>query len=138
MKIMTMMAASSFAARKKSSTEPIYILSTFSTRPSLQVSKTRLCFKITAKVYCVSDVTLVAQLSMDRLQMLLGLLEHWDGPASISLYLSDAEARQLVMFVQESPIFSRRTDIGIHVVYKEGVNTRPILVTVAHLCRIQI
>lgn len=67
-----------------------------------------------------ADVTLVAQLSMDRLQMLVGLLEHWDGPASIAVYLSDAEAYQLTSFLQETSVLSRRKDVAYHVVYKEG------------------
>ena len=40
------------------------------------------------------EVTLVAQLSMDRLHMVESLCNQWRGPMSLSLYLSDAETEQ--------------------------------------------
>ena len=66
------------------------------------------------------DVTLVAQLSMDRLHMVESLCSQWKGPISLSLYLSDAEADQLVRFVQNSAVLSKRKTISYHVVYKES------------------
>ena len=66
------------------------------------------------------DVTLVAQLSMDRLHMVESLCNQWKGPISLSLYLSDAEADQLVKFVQNSAVLSKRKTISYHVVYKES------------------
>ena len=45
------------------------------------------------------DVTLVAQLSMDRLQHLDALVKHWEGPISLALYMSDAEAQQFLRCV---------------------------------------
>lgn len=68
------------------------------------------------------DVTWVAQLSLDRLQMLESLCELWEGPMSISLYLSDDEAETFLRFVSESVVLSRRRNIGYHVVYKQAVN----------------
>ena len=41
------------------------------------------------------DVTLVAQLSLDRLHMIESLCSQWPGPISLALYLSDAEAEQV-------------------------------------------
>uniref|UniRef100_A0A8C5WGS3 Xylosyl- and glucuronyltransferase LARGE2s n=1 Tax=Leptobrachium leishanense TaxID=445787 RepID=A0A8C5WGS3_9ANUR len=67
-----------------------------------------------------SDVTLVAQLSMDRLQMLELICRHWEGPMSLALYLSDAEAQQFLRYAQASEILQSRSNIGYHVVYKEG------------------
>ncbi|KAM4721614.1 xylosyl- and glucuronyltransferase LARGE2 [Rhinophrynus dorsalis] len=67
-----------------------------------------------------NDVTLVAQLSMDRLQMLELLCRHWEGPMSLALYLSDAEAQQFLRYAQASEILQSRNNIGYHVVYKEG------------------
>ncbi|XP_075423642.1 xylosyl- and glucuronyltransferase LARGE2 [Ascaphus truei] len=67
-----------------------------------------------------SDVTLVAQLSMDRLQMLELICRHWEGPMSLALYLSDAEAQQFLRYAQASEVLQSRTNIGYHVVYKEG------------------
>ncbi|XP_015101609.1 xylosyl- and glucuronyltransferase LARGE2 isoform X2 [Vicugna pacos] len=66
------------------------------------------------------DVTLVAQLSMDRLQMLEALCRHWPGPMSLALYLTDAEAQQFLRFVETSAVLSARQDVAYHVVYREG------------------
>ncbi|XP_032139368.1 LARGE xylosyl- and glucuronyltransferase 2 isoform X6 [Sapajus apella] len=66
------------------------------------------------------DVTLVAQLSMDRLQMLEALCRHWPGPMSLALYLTDAEAQQFLRFVEASPVLAARQDVAYHVVYREG------------------
>ncbi|KAM7085019.1 xylosyl- and glucuronyltransferase LARGE2 isoform 2-T3 [Molossus nigricans] len=67
-----------------------------------------------------NDVTLVAQLSMDRLQMLEALCRHWPGPMSLALYLTDAEAQQFLHFVETSAVLSARQDVAYHVVYREG------------------
>lgn len=67
------------------------------------------------------DVTLVAQLSMDRLHMVETLCNQWKGPISLSLYLSDAEADQFVKLAQNSKVLNQRRNVGYHVVYKEGV-----------------
>ncbi|KAI4564571.1 hypothetical protein MJT46_010369 [Ovis ammon polii x Ovis aries] len=66
------------------------------------------------------DVTLVAQLSMERLQMLEALCRHWPGPMSLALYLTDAEAQQFLRFVETSAVLSARQDVAYHVVYREG------------------
>ncbi|XP_048828559.1 xylosyl- and glucuronyltransferase LARGE2s isoform X1 [Brienomyrus brachyistius] len=67
-----------------------------------------------------SDVTLVAQLSMDRLQMLEAICKHWEGPISLALYMSDAEAQQFLRYAQSSELLKNRRNVGYHVVYKEG------------------
>ncbi len=67
------------------------------------------------------DVTLIAQLSLDRLHMVEELASKWQGPLSLGLYLSDAEADQLVKFVLSSDTLKKRRNVGYHVVYKEGV-----------------
>nr|XP_014343495.1 PREDICTED: glycosyltransferase-like protein LARGE2 [Latimeria chalumnae] len=67
-----------------------------------------------------TDVTLVAQLSMDRLQMLEAICKHWEGPVSLALYMSDAEAQQFLRYAQASEVLKRRKNVGYHVVYKEG------------------
>ncbi|TRY74016.1 hypothetical protein TCAL_14630 [Tigriopus californicus] len=72
-----------------------------------------------------NDVTLVAQLSMDRLHIVQSLCQHWSGPISLSLYLSDAESHQLADFVHNSEILRARTNVGYHVVFKEG-NLYPV------------
>ncbi|XP_023682899.2 xylosyl- and glucuronyltransferase LARGE2s isoform X1 [Paramormyrops kingsleyae] len=67
-----------------------------------------------------SDVTLIAQLSMDRLQMLEAICKHWEGPISLALYMSDAEAQQFLRYAQSSELLKNRRNVGYHVVYKEG------------------
>ena len=69
------------------------------------------------------DVTLVAQLSMDRLHMVETLCNQWKGPISLSLYLSDAEADQFVKFAHNSEVLKKRRNVGFHLVYKEGVSS---------------
>ncbi|CAL4062930.1 unnamed protein product [Meganyctiphanes norvegica] len=66
------------------------------------------------------DITLVATLSMDRLQMVEQLLTHWEGPVSLSLYMSDAEAQQFLFYTQSSEIINTRKNVAYHIVYKEG------------------
>ncbi|KAK7099228.1 xylosyl- and glucuronyltransferase LARGE2s-like [Littorina saxatilis] len=66
------------------------------------------------------DVTLVAQLSMDRLQMLEMICRHWEGPISIALYMSDAEAQQFLRYAIGSETLMSRKNIGYHIVYREG------------------
>ena len=68
------------------------------------------------------DVTLVAQLSMDRLQMLETLCKHWSGPISLALYMSDAEAQQFLSYALSSETLMGRKNIGYHIVYKDGVS----------------
>uniref|UniRef100_A0A023F5B6 Putative large catalytic domain has closest similarity to gt8 glycosyltransfer n=1 Tax=Triatoma infestans TaxID=30076 RepID=A0A023F5B6_TRIIF len=67
-----------------------------------------------------NDVTLVAQLSMDRLQMVEMMSKHWDGPISLTLYMSDTEAQQFLSYALSSEVLNSRKDIGYHIVYKEG------------------
>lgn len=66
------------------------------------------------------DVTLVAQLSMDRLQLIESLVKHWEGPISLALYMSDSEVQQFYSYVTESETLRLRRNIGYHIVYKDG------------------
>ncbi|XP_077994436.1 xylosyl- and glucuronyltransferase LARGE2s-like [Glandiceps talaboti] len=67
-----------------------------------------------------TDVTLVAQLSMDRLQMLEAICNHWLGPISFALYMSDAEVQQFLRYALSSEILMSRKNVGYHIVYKDG------------------
>lgn len=69
-----------------------------------------------------NDVTLVAQLSTDRLQMLETLCIHWPGPISLALYMSDAEAQQFLRYALSSRVLMARRNVAYHVVYKDGVS----------------
>lgn len=67
-----------------------------------------------------NDVTLVAQLSMDRLQMVEALCEQWEGPISLAMYMSDSEVQQFLGYAQTSKTLSERKNIGYHIVYRDG------------------
>ena len=52
------------------------------------------------------------------------LLDQWEGPVSLALYMSDTEAAQFEDFALESEIVSKRTNVGYLVVHKEGVSRK--------------
>ncbi|XP_028172854.1 LARGE xylosyl- and glucuronyltransferase 2-like [Ostrinia furnacalis] len=73
------------------------------------------------------DVTLVLQLSMDRLQFLERLVKHWEGPLSAAIYLSDCEVAKLESFIRDwSDTLSARRNIGYHLVFKHDSVHYPV------------
>ena len=72
-----------------------------------------------------NDVTLVVQLSSDRLQTLEPLASQWPGPISATVYVYDAELHRLLEFYHNSEHLQQRRNIGLHVVFKTG-NFYPI------------
>ncbi|XP_063366135.1 xylosyl- and glucuronyltransferase LARGE2s-like [Cydia amplana] len=73
------------------------------------------------------DVTLVLQLSMDRLQFLERLVKHWEGPLSAAIYLSDCEVGVLESFIKDfSDTLSVRKNIGYHLVFKHESTHYPV------------
>ena len=64
------------------------------------------------------ETTLVTQLSLDRLDKFHLLLNHWDGPISMAMYGTDAQAWNLTKYMELNEI--RRDNLVIHVVYKQG------------------
>jgi len=69
-----------------------------------------------------TDVTLITQLSLDRLLMLERLCNHWPGPISVTLYMTDEEAYEFRRHVMRTPVLRFRRNIAYHIVYKEGVS----------------
>jgi len=67
-----------------------------------------------------NDVTMVTQLSVDRLHMLDALCKLWTGPLSISLYASDADLVHLEHLVSSSPILRKYKKLALHIVFKQG------------------
>lgn len=55
-----------------------------------------------------------------RLQMLEAICKHWEGPISLALYMSDAEAQQFLRYAQASEVLKNRKNVAYHIVYKEG------------------
>lgn len=54
--------------------------------------------------------------------MLETICKHWEGPISLALYMSDAEAQQFLRYAQGSETLMNRKNIGYHVVFKDGVS----------------
>lgn len=52
--------------------------------------------------------------------MLEAIFKHWEGPISLALYMSDAEAQQFLRYAQASEVLKNRKNVGYHIVYKEG------------------
>ena len=67
-----------------------------------------------------NDVTLVAQMSMNRLHMLEPLCKSWGGPLSIALYATDADLRLLTSLIAASPFLNDFKKLALHVVFREG------------------
>nr|CAH8839800.1 unnamed protein product [Trichobilharzia regenti] len=67
-----------------------------------------------------NSISLVSQLTFDRIHRLEELAVNWLGPISLALYLTDREAALLVEFITNSRILQNRTNIGYHVVYVDG------------------
>ncbi|XP_068623154.1 xylosyl- and glucuronyltransferase LARGE2s-like [Battus philenor] len=73
------------------------------------------------------DVTLVLQLSMDRLQFLERLVKYWEGPLSAAIYLSDCEVTKFESFIRDwSDTLSSRRNIGYHLVFKQDSVHYPV------------
>ena len=69
------------------------------------------------------DVTVVTQLTFDRISLLSLFLTHWTGPASIAIYVADEQLEELYNFVNSTTIISERArkNLAIHVVFNHSV-----------------
>ena len=54
--------------------------------------------------------------------MLETICKHWEGPISLALYMSDAEAQQFLRYALSSETLMLRKNVGYHIVYKDGVS----------------
>ncbi|CDW59779.1 glycosyltransferase protein LARGE2 like [Trichuris trichiura] len=70
------------------------------------------------------DVTLVTQLSFDRMSVLRLLLQYWSGPLAVSMYLTDAELHHLEDYFNKLQLGGRK-NVAVHVVFKDGVALKP-------------
>ena len=66
----------------------------------------------------IHDVTVVTQLTFDRIYLLSLFLSHWTGPASIAIYAADGQLEELYKFVDSTAIINKRAreNLAIHVV----------------------
>ncbi|KAJ2945231.1 hypothetical protein O0L34_g9302 [Tuta absoluta] len=72
------------------------------------------------------DVTVVVQLSMDRLQFFERLVRYWEGPVSAAIYLADCEVSRLESFIREQATLSSRSNIAYHLVFKHDAMHYPV------------
>lgn len=71
------------------------------------------------------DVTLVTQMSVDRLHMLAPLYANWNGPISLAVYATDSQINHLVDYILKTLIqISRR--LSLHVMFKKGSLFYPV------------
>ena len=67
-----------------------------------------------------NDVTLVAQLSIDRLQMLEKIAKQWKGYISIAIYTMDYELETIQLFITNCRHLKSRKNIDYHIVFQAG------------------
>ena len=91
-------------------------------RKEAQIQHRTFLFFLGASYFPTSDndVTLVSQLSIDRLSMLDPLCHHWAGPISLSVYASDVETLRLLDYYHSSSCLQKRHNVAIHIVYTDG------------------
>ena len=68
----------------------------------------------------VDDVSIVVQLSFDRLPMLEKLCSFWNGPVSAAVFVSDFETSQLINFVSQSNVLTDRKNVAYHLVFRNS------------------
>lgn len=82
--------------------------------------RTLLFFREFKAVSLDNDVTFAAQLSFDRIQMIEELAKYWEGPISLTLYITDPELEQANDYIDASDLLQERTNIAYHAVFKDG------------------
>ena len=65
-------------------------------------------------------------------QTLETMCQHWMGPISLALYLSDAEAQQFLRYALGSETLMSRQNVGYHLVYSDGVSVLITKKTLSH------
>ncbi|XP_064395181.1 xylosyl- and glucuronyltransferase LARGE2s-like [Halichondria panicea] len=73
----------------------------------------------------VHDVTLVTQMSMDRLHMLAPLYAHWNGPISIAVYATDSQVQEVTEHISRVLVNNSKR-LALHVVFKTNSQLYPI------------
>ncbi len=74
------------------------------------------------EIHCCPVVPLSNLHLIYRLHRLEEIANHWEGPMSLAIYLSDREAAILTEYLDSSPFFAQRENICIHLVFQEGVS----------------
>ena len=71
--------------------------------------------------YDADDVALVTQTSQDRIGRIQRLLEHWEGPVSLTIYVDLQKLPIFMQKVSQCPSLLTRQNIDLHLVANEGV-----------------
>ncbi|KAB0790557.1 hypothetical protein PPYR_15029 [Photinus pyralis] len=98
---------------------PIDVCSDFR-KASFQKWRTLLFFREYSYAPVKDDVTILVQLSFDRLQLVEELCKYWEGPVSLTFYVTDTELQQTINFIESSDVLKDRSDIAFHAVFKSG------------------
>ncbi|KAM3182768.1 hypothetical protein ACTXT7_011660 [Hymenolepis weldensis] len=91
-------------------------------RLELKVKRRIFPFFFGSNANITGDVSLVSQLTLDRLHRLEEIAAHWEGPMSLAVYITDREAGILAEYLESSPFLISRNNIYIHLVFQEGVS----------------
>uniref|UniRef100_A0A1I7WXP0 Glycosyltransferase-like protein LARGE1 n=1 Tax=Heterorhabditis bacteriophora TaxID=37862 RepID=A0A1I7WXP0_HETBA len=90
------------------------------TKAAGNVYRTHLFVRTFEKQEGPGTISIVSQLSVDRLPLLETLATHWQEPISVAVYGSDEEINNFIDHVSTSEALRQRRNIGIHAVYKQG------------------
>ena len=74
------------------------------------------------------SVTLVTQLSFDRISRINEICQRWQGPLAVAIYLSDAELVQFLHMMSDefTCLSSSSLDVQLHLVFRHNISFYPI------------
>ena len=81
-----------------------------------------------SKIYQDIDVSVVTQLTFDRMHILERFVTMWSGPMVVVIYITDLEAFKLKTWLRQSGVFKKRKNIDIHLVFKRKVSCFLLLI----------
>ena len=67
------------------------------------------------------DITMVSQLTLDRINLLNVHASHWTGPMSVTVYVERKHLPELGSVLSLMDPVLQRSNIDLHIVLKEGV-----------------
>ena len=70
------------------------------------------------------DITMVLQLTVDRINLLSVHASHWIGPMSVTIYIKRKHLLDLGSILSTMDPVLQRNNIDLHIVLKEGVGTK--------------
>ena len=70
------------------------------------------------------DITMVLQLTVDRINLLSVHGSHWTGPMSVTVYVKRKHLLDLGSMLSTMDQVLQRNNIDLHIVLKEGVGTK--------------